>query len=701
MNASNHSSMTFDITELANKWVYSGVNNGLALKYSNKRDSNDDDHNSSVIVLSRENTNGIGAYITIEYVILKDGVYSFKNVGNDEFHMDIQQNRTSPGYHVQQYNFTTAPESDFSRSGLYKISRDPETGMFIIRLMLNNKLSFGISGSEVLTKQISMDDTLVSATDMFTLEFAGDGYRIKPYNSNLVVSRVPGCEASGGAASFLTALSEKAAGNNGLWIPTKYTGTDQFGLTKSVSGDFIAGEQVTVTAVSWSTVPGVNRQNIYVHSNYTNVATSTMNTSTAKMTMDIHDEGAIRVIYDICYDGSSVPGGSFQDIWNSELPFDEGTYFFENVEEEQYMSLDDDISDKSTFGIHLELESFKGEEYQKWDVIHSMDGYYRIQNSYSGYVVTVQSAYVNAGDYALIQHTYDKSDIQLWKFEETTDDRWVIRPKSGKDHDTDWCMAAGAAELDGINVEQREYLDNNSYKDEWKFTKIQYNSNVFNYYDMGYPVRYGESSSIASSKIDSYVDMVAKQYMRLFGLELTPSNATYYQSPIDICKGSVNSNNIDATCSHTGVIHSERNNVISDFNTYHIGDSTTTYVLWSGHKIISTATNGELNYNRSCSSGTGIFMIEISTSNRERDSQGVLMHELNHQYGAKDHYHELADKYDSGSCKFKEICSSCGDNPRPKSCIMFNSRIDISNDDVICSGCQNDILTHLKDHHSN
>ncbi|MBQ9129607.1 MAG: hypothetical protein IJX59_02450, partial [Clostridia bacterium] len=31
----------------------------------------------------------------------------------------------------------------------------------------------------------------------------------------------------------------------------------------------------------------------------------------------------------------------------------------------------------------------------------------------------------------------------------------------------------------------------------------------------------------------------------------------------------------------------------------------------------------------------------------------------------------------------------------------LQTRIDISNDDVICTECQNDILIHLKDHHSN
>ena len=44
-------------------------------------------------------------------------------------------------------------------------------------------------------------------------------------------------------------------------------------------------------------------------------------------------------------------------------------------------------------------------------------------------------------------------------------------------------------------------------------------------------------------------------------------------------------------------------------------------------------------------------------------------------------------------------CSRCGDNPRPSSCIMYNSRIDITKDSVICEACKNDIAEHLNDHH--
>ena len=94
-------------------------------------------------------------------------------------------------------------------------------------------------------------------------------------------------------------------------------------------------------------------------------------------------------------------------------------------------------------------------------------------------------------------------------------------------------------------------------------------------------------------------------------------------------------------------------------------------------------------------------MLELSSSSvRDRDSKGILMHELNHQYGAPDHYHEIIDEgtpYER--CRGGEMCSICGTNKRPKTCIMNNSRIDITAESVICQSCKADIYVHLKNHH--
>ena len=90
-------------------------------------------------------------------------------------------------------------------------------------------------------------------------------------------------------------------------------------------------------------------------------------------------------------------------------------------------------------------------------------------------------------------------------------------------------------------------------------------------------------------------------------------------------------------------------------------------------------------------------MLELSSSSvRDHDSIAILMHELNHQYGAPDHYHEILD---DGTCRSGDICSDCGANGRPSSCIMKQGRMDITASTVICAACKSDIYAHLEQHH--
>jgi len=44
-------------------------------------------------------------------------------------------------------------------------------------------------------------------------------------------------------------------------------------------------------------------------------------------------------------------------------------------------------------------------------------------------------------------------------------------------------------------------------------------------------------------------------------------------------------------------------------------------------------------------------MFDINILNRQRNSEGILMHELNHQIGAYDHYHLLRDPADRTTCE--------------------------------------------------
>ena len=98
---------------------------------------------------------------------LEDGVYAFRNIGNGNLWMDLEQNIISQSAHIQQCYYATPPTEIFERAALFKITRVGTTSRYIIRLMMNNLLSFDYVGTEVKTKRIPADDSDVSIIDTF------------------------------------------------------------------------------------------------------------------------------------------------------------------------------------------------------------------------------------------------------------------------------------------------------------------------------------------------------------------------------------------------------------------------------------------------------------------------------------------------------------------------------------------------------
>ena len=382
--------------------------------------------------------------------------------------------------------------------------------------------------------------------------------------------------------------------------------------------------------------------------------------------------------------GSETSTYTLKLLKESSVAIAEG--YLKNTGTSQYMDIDGPVAQE-----FVHQWTYHTGEQEKWVVQKQSDGYYTIRSEYGNrYYVGISSSTTwvdNVKLYASI------SDSTKWKIYE---DSWgcaILEPKTAPGR----ILYVPSA---GIGVElQLSFMGMSvSNRNQWKILNIgTYSARVYNYFDNGYSVYRGATHSVSSSLINGYMDKVATRYSELFDLTLVYDSASYYQSPIDICKGTVTLSNISTECTHG---HTELNNVIISFRNNFSGGDTTTNALWTSHTITSTAANGDPESNRSCSYIDAIFMLECTGSlSGTLISTSILMHELNHQYGAQDHYHELNDKNDPTSCEHKSICSDCGDNPRPHTCIMNDSRIDISNTDVICSACQNDILTHLNDHH--
>ncbi len=473
------------------------------------------------------------------------------------------------------------------------------------------------------------------------------------------------------------------------WIFEAYTGDGIDGTTnQNFANTLITGETYDYDICMYSSTIRRNGPVTYSVRNEDNTATdkATINADTGVLTAI--KPGVIEI--GVTYANAPYIWWRSITIINERIT---GPYYVQNIGTQRYIDVE---GPSKSAGANMQQWNFHTGNSEKWyfEYISGEGEYFRIKSVYSDLYIGVDSS-----NTSLIKQYSTKNNYTLWKQETTASGNTKLVCKANES--TGKALAVPLnANSNGTDLTQISYTDDTNYRDEWNLYIINYSATVNNFYDKGYSVRYNESESDSIQLIGGYSLAVVERYVQLLGLLIQAPGAQYFCSDIDSCKGVVDDSNINTLCSHSGTLHTDRTAVISNFKEEHTGNDLVTNVLWSGHSIVSVATNGELNYNRSCSSGTCIFIFKILDSN-ERDvySKGVLMHELNHQYGAQDHYHELADSTNPDSCKHKEFCSRCGNNPRPDSCIMYNSKIDVTVDSVICDGCFEDIVMHLELHH--
>lgn len=150
----------------------------------------------------------------------------------------------------------------------------------------------------------------------------------------------------------------------------------------------------------------------------------------------------------------------------------DGTYYIRNVEHGKYLQVDD--GDKSNgYGSEnaiMELWDYSAGDFQKWKITYVGQGYYKVINAQSSLALSVQSGYENTDNKALIQETYQGNNRQLWAISVLSDGYYKFEAKSSEGYQTDWCMAAGsgAVLVNGRNVEQRAFVQDTDYIDEWR-----------------------------------------------------------------------------------------------------------------------------------------------------------------------------------------------------------------------------------------
>jgi hypothetical protein len=459
---------TFDITSFANMW-YSGEaqNYGIALT----RVSGDIDE---AIIYSRESSGSHRSYMIYEYVseYIPNGVYAIKNVGDPTCYAMADATTPVNAAVLKKGTYTTSPAIEFARSALFKIIRVEGTDRYIIRSMLNNEYVLSFTENGVVTKKASPNDLQVSEYDTFYIQYdsSRDGFIIKPYMSSYAMSM-------GYTSDNFVKAPATSIGTAVVWDLEVYTGSHQKGGNIYASPMY-AGETGELYPYAWSTVIG--RNEVTVDVGYTDIVSPYWNQTDKILYLTVHDEGSVPISVNI----KGYTTNEYQPIFEADyhvyLPFEEGTYFFRNRQLQNYMQIDDDKAPNyNASKASLELFSFDGEDYQKWNVEHVRDGYYKIVSAKSGLVISVQENYLNTAEKEVFQETYTGADRQQWNFEVTGRGTYIVRAKSNVGNTTDLSLCSKiSGSTNGRKVVQGTYEVNDVYYDEWEIKNINIELNT-------------------------------------------------------------------------------------------------------------------------------------------------------------------------------------------------------------------------------
>lgn len=153
-----------------------------------------------------------------------DGVYALLNKATGRY-LDIQYDSPETERYIQQYNYSSIPSSNATRSGLFKFTHRG-SDLYLIRTMRNNGNTFyQTSNHRVKTTSIYPNDYDNPMTAHWMLEDAGNGYvYLHAYGSTEYLS-VYDYDDDDIWTKYCVTQSKSTAGDHAKWLMIEYTGT--------------------------------------------------------------------------------------------------------------------------------------------------------------------------------------------------------------------------------------------------------------------------------------------------------------------------------------------------------------------------------------------------------------------------------------------------------------------------------------------
>ncbi len=215
----------------------------------------------------------------------------------------------------------------------------------------------------------------------------------------------------------------------------------------NLTAAFYSGTAITQT-VTWS-------------SSDTSVAT--VNSSTGNVT-------GVSPGWTVIYASRLVGGTTYSasyDVYVTEIA--NGTYFLKSKDSSRYVDIE---GQNMANGTNILQWDFHSDGSQRWVFTHLGDGYYSIKsaNSTSNYYLGVLND-GTATDTQVVLRTGSLTDGMKWKVSVTTSGAYKITPKTGEPNDRVLAVGWYVFNVNGIDIKQRDYVDDDNYKDEWILSK--------------------------------------------------------------------------------------------------------------------------------------------------------------------------------------------------------------------------------------
>ena len=317
-----------------------------------------------------------------------------------------------------------------------------------------------------------------------------------------------------------------SAGAAAQWILEPYTGERINGVRKlSGSLNLITNEHVTYNVCMYSSDIGVNGPVQYSVRNTDGSATdkATITSNTGALTALKPGQIKLRATYS---------GSPYVWSWTATIEESlEGTYFIQNRHESLYMQVDDDDAPNYTNnGGIAEIHEFDGAEYQRWVFTNAGGGTYKITSKISGYALTVPAGEESGEEVNLVLKPYTGSNNQKWKITLTSHGSYKIKAKSSEsvtDKDLVMVVQTNILYSSGLNVQQRQYIDNTSYKDEWTFSTLDDYPNIllgFHAPDTTFSLQC--IGSLAQTTWNSWIQESAVAWNTAIGSNITVTSST-------------------------------------------------------------------------------------------------------------------------------------------------------------------------------